>query len=161
MSWMRRTFLIAATACAASAAVAAPADEAVVLTVKRATAETVQLTMKQLLALPQHSFSARTPWYKDSVVFTGPLLRDVLKLAGVVSGTELQATALDEYRISIPFEDAQRFQVIAATQINGQTLTRRDKGPLFIVYPFDSAPELQSVRYYERSIWQLKALDVK
>jgi hypothetical protein len=37
----------------------------------------------------------------------------------------------------------------------------RTKGPLFIVYPFDAAKELQSSTYYERSIWQLKAIEVE
>jgi len=29
------------------------------------------------------------------------------------------------------------------------------------VYPYDSKAELQAVRFYERSIWQLKALRVE
>jgi hypothetical protein len=37
----------------------------------------------------------------------------------------------------------------------------RDKGPLFIVYPFDSRSDLRSERYYSRSAWQLRALEVK
>ena len=37
----------------------------------------------------------------------------------------------------------------------------REKGPLFVVYPFDDSSELRSSTYYERSIWQLKALDVQ
>jgi hypothetical protein len=37
----------------------------------------------------------------------------------------------------------------------------REKGPLFIIYPFDSAPELKNARYYSRSAWQLKAIEVR
>jgi hypothetical protein len=37
----------------------------------------------------------------------------------------------------------------------------RTKGPLFIVYPFDSKAELRSATYYERSAWQLKSLTVE
>jgi hypothetical protein len=32
---------------------------------------------------------------------------------------------------------------------------------LFIVYPFDAKKELQQKTYYERSIWQLKAIEVE
>jgi hypothetical protein len=53
------------------------------------------------------------------------------------------------------------FDVILAHQINGETLTPKNKGPLFIVYPLDSKPELQTVRVYERMVWQLKALRVE
>jgi hypothetical protein len=53
------------------------------------------------------------------------------------------------------------YDVILAHQMNGTTLTAKNKGPLFIVYPYDSKPELQTVRFYERSIWQLKSLQVE
>ena len=37
----------------------------------------------------------------------------------------------------------------------------RDKGPLFIVYPYDSDEVLRSERYYNRSAWQLKSLEIE
>jgi hypothetical protein len=37
----------------------------------------------------------------------------------------------------------------------------RDKGPLFIVYPYDSKPELKSQTYYGRSAWQLAKLIIE
>ena len=37
----------------------------------------------------------------------------------------------------------------------------RDKGPLFVVYPYDSDPELRSQKFYSRSAWQVKSLIVK
>jgi len=107
--------------------------------------------------LPQHSFVTKTPWYKKPVQFTGPLLRDVLA-AVQVKGRMIHAVALDDYQVSIPFSDATQFDVILAHTMDGETLTPKNKGPLFVVYPYDSKPELQAVRFYERSIWQLKAL---
>lgn len=116
--------------------------------------------MTFLKALPQHSFVAQTPWYKKPVKFTGPLLRDVLA-AAKVKGTVIHAVALDEYRAQIPFSDAQQYDMILAHQMDGETLTTKNKGPLFIVYPYDSKPELQAIRFYERSLWQLKSLQVE
>ena len=116
--------------------------------------------MKFLKSLPQRSFVTKTPYYKDAVKFTGPLLRDVLA-AAKVKGELMNAIALDDYQIKIPFSDAMDFDVILAHQINGETLTPKNKGPLFIVYPLDSKPELQTVRVYERMVWQLKALRVE
>ena len=116
-------------------------------------------SLKFLKSLPQQTFVAKTPWYQDLVKFTGPLLRDVLA-AAKVKGKFIHATALDDYRTSIPFSDAQDYDVVLAHQMNGETLTPKNKGPLFIVYPYDSKPELQTVRFYERSAWQLKSLQV-
>lgn len=116
--------------------------------------------MSFLKSLPQHTFVAQTPWYKKPVKFTGPLLRDVLA-AAKVKGTMIHAIALDEYRAQIPFSDAQQYDMILAHQMDGETLTAKNKGPLFVVYPYDSKPELQAIRFYERSIWQLKSLQVE
>lgn len=132
-----------------------------VLTITQAQAPETSLSLETLLALPQHSFKTKTPWYPEPVVFSGPLLRDVLKAAGVTQGQRISAVALDEYKVLIPFSDATQFDVILAHRLNGQALTRRDKGPLFVVYPFDSDPALQSVKFYERSIWQLRTLHIQ
>jgi len=75
-----------------------------------------------------------------------------------VKGQVIHAVALDDYQASIPFSDAEKFDVILAHTMDGENLTPKNKGPLFVVYPYDSKPELQTVRFYERSIWQLKAL---
>ena len=122
------------------------------------TAATFDLAM--LERLPQHSFTTRTPWDKQAVKFTGPLLRDVLA-AAKASGNTLNALALNDYKTAIPFEDAQRHDVIVAHKMNGEAIPVRTKGPLFIIYPFDAKPELQSVRFYERSAWQLKSIVIE
>ena len=113
--------------------------------------------MAMLAALPQHSFTTKTPWYAGPRKFTGPLLRDVLAAAGA-QGKTIEALAINDYKVSIPMEDAQRFDVLLARLLDDQPMALRDKGPLFIVYPFDADAQLRSSIYYSRSAWQLKAL---
>jgi hypothetical protein len=43
---------------------------------------------------------------------------------------------------------------------NGNPMPLRDKGPLWIVYPFDSSSDFQSETIYSRSIWQLNRIAV-
>ena len=45
--------------------------------------------------------------------------------------------------------------------MNGEPIPVKTKGPLFIVYPYDSKKELQSTVFYERSAWQLKSITVE
>ena len=116
--------------------------------------------MAMIEKLPQHSFTTRTPWYDKPVKFTGPLLADVLT-AAKASGTTVSAVAINDYKINIPVEDIARRGVLMARLIDEQPIPVRSKGPLFVVYPFDSATELRSSVYYERSIWQLKALEIQ
>ena len=117
-------------------------------------------SMEMLEKLPQRSFTTKTPWYPKAVTFTGPLLRDVLAAAGA-SGKQISARALDDYKTLLPMSDAQNFDVILARQIDGKNLTIREKGPLFIVFPYDSKPELQGQVYLDRSAWQLKSLTIE
>ncbi len=116
--------------------------------------------MAMLEKLPQHSFSTGTPWHNGAVRFTGPLLRDVLAAAGA-SGSKLVAVALNDYKTEIPFSDAAQHDVIIARLTNDKPMPVRDKGPLFIVYPFDSKAELKAETFYNRSAWQLHQLQVQ
>ncbi|MCY1377219.1 hypothetical protein D9M69_647770 [compost metagenome] len=50
---------------------------------------------------------------------------------------------------------------MVARLLDDKAIPVREKGPLFVVYNFDSAAELRTSTYYERSIWQLKALEVQ
>lgn len=121
--------------------------------------DVARFDMKMLEALPQQTFTTRTPWYDKPVKFTGPLLADVLA-AVKASGASVNAIAINDYKISIPMGDT-KFKPIVARLLDDQPMPVREKGPLFVVYPFDSSAELRSSTYYERSIWQLKTLEVQ
>jgi hypothetical protein len=75
-------------------------------------------------------------------------------------GTLLKATALNDYEVSLPFEDATRHGAFLATRLDGQLLRVRDRGPLWILYPWSSRQELNTATYRERSIWQLRQIEV-
>ena len=119
-----------------------------------------EFDMKMLEKLPQRTFTTQTPWYATPVSFTGPLLRDVLAAAGA-KGSKIVATALNDYKTDIPFDDAVKFDTIVARLMNDKPMPVREKGPLFIVYPFDTKPELRTEIYYNRSAWQLSGLKVQ
>jgi hypothetical protein len=111
-------------------------------------------------ALPQKSFVTETPWTKGPVKFTGPLLSDVLKAVNA-SGVNIKALALNDYKVNIPVEDTRKFGIILARQMDGKMLTVRDKGPLFVMYPFEQFPELKTSVYFSRCIWQLQSISVE
>ena len=116
--------------------------------------------MAMLEKLPQRSFATRTPWYPAPRTFTGPLLRDVLAAAGA-SGTQLRLIALNDFKVGMPVSDTKKFDVIVACLLDGQPMAVREKGPLFVIYPYDSSAELQSELYFGRSAWQLRTIEVQ
>ena len=107
--------------------------------------DTAVFDMAMLARLPQASFSVHSPWFKQARKFTGPLLRDVVAAAGG-HGSQLRAVALNDYRVDLPLDD--------------KPMAVRDKGPLFIIYPFDQHAELRNPVYYSRCAWQLKAIEL-
>ena len=122
--------------------------------------EGVELDLEMLEALPQHTLVTATPWYRDVRSFRGPLLRDVLKLVGA-KGDRLIVTALNDYQSEAPIQDSLQYPVILALSMNGKPLSVRDKGPSFIVYPFDQHPELKSDSIYTRCVWQIKTIHLE
>ncbi|UTW10558.1 hypothetical protein [Marinobacterium rhizophilum] len=115
--------------------------------------------MAMLEQLPQYSFVTSTPWFPQPHKFSGPLMRDILTKVGA-TGETLTAIALNDYKVSIPMDNSTRFNLIVATHKDDKFMTVREKGPLFVLYPFDSDSETQSQVYYDRSIWQLKAIHI-
>jgi hypothetical protein len=70
-------------------------------------------------------------------------------------------TALNDYSTEIPISDLSDHNVILSLKRNGEYMPVSDKGPLFIIYPFDSKPELKSQTYYGRSAWQVAKISVR
>ena len=83
-----------------------------------------------------------------------------MELVGA-KGTVLSVTALNDYTTEIPIEDFTKYNVILAIKMNGQYMRVRDKGPLFIVYPYESNKELDNQVYYSRSAWQISKMVVE
>jgi hypothetical protein len=142
-----------------------PAAGKVILTINgkvgdKNTANAAVFDLAMLEKLPQQNFTTLTPWDKKPIKFTGPLLRDVLA-AAKADGITIKAAALNDYQTSIPLSDAKKFDVIVAHKMNDEAIPVKTKGPLFIVYPFDTQAELRSTVYYERSAWQLKSMTIE
>ena len=114
----------------------------------------------RLERLPQVTVRTETPWTKGIVEFEGPLLRDLLHLVGA-RGTVLEAKALDAYTVEIPASDANEHEVILAIRKNGKAMPVRERGPLWIIYPWSDDSGLSKEIYFRRSIWQLESLTVR
>lgn len=142
-----------------------PATGKVILTIsgkiqEKNSAAGAQFDLAMIEKLPQQTFSTMTPWDKNPIKFTGPLLRDLLA-AVKAQGSTIKAAALNDYMTSIPMDDASKFDVIVAHRMNDEAIPVKTKGPLFIIYPFDTRKELHSTVYYGRSAWQLKSMTVE
>lgn len=115
--------------------------------------------LAMLEALAGRSATMETPWTTGPTTFEGPLLAAVIEAAGG-HGKRLLVKALNDYSAEIPIEDAIAYDTILALKMNGATMSVRDKGPLFLIYPFDKNPEIYNEKYFSRSVWQIREIEV-
>jgi len=116
--------------------------------------------MALLRALPQTSFSTKTPWYPQPRKFTGVLVRDLLEAVGS-KPTTIRATALNDYRADMPADELVRNGAMVACLLDDEPMPVREKGPLVIIFPFSDRPELRTAVHYSRAVWQLKGLELR
>lgn len=163
---MRLLTLLASSLLFASTALALDTPKGpVILTVKgnlshANVGNTAQFDLEMLEKLEGRSGKMRTPWTEGETNFSGPFLRAILKEAGA-TGTKLQLKALNDYFAEVPIEDAEKLDTILATRQDGKPMSVREKGPLFMIYPFDKDPALYNERYFSRSVWQIKEIEVQ
>lgn len=119
-----------------------------------------QFDRAMLESLGLVTIETTTPWFEGKVKFEGVSLDKLMKQVEA-KGERVSVIALNDYATEIPMEDFSKYNVILALKRNGEYMPVRDKGPLFIVYPYDSNPELKSQTYYARSAWQVAKIEVK
>lgn len=140
-----------------------PAGE-VVLTVAGAVdrpnaGDVAAFDMAMLAGLPATSFRTTTIWNDGTQWFEGVLLRDLIAAVGA-RGRTIRAVALNDYAVELPMSDATDGCALVAYARNGAPMTVRAKGPLWIVYNYDSDPKYRTEVIYSRSIWQLARLEI-
>jgi hypothetical protein len=147
----------------AQAPLAAPSGK-VILTISGLVGTTNQpgvaaFDLQMLEALGVEAFETMTPWYATKVKFEGVAMTKILRAVSA-KGQKLSVAALNDYKTEIPVEDFEKYNVILALKRDGNYMPVSDKGPLFIVYPFDAHPELKSQKFYGRSAWQVAKIAV-
>lgn len=163
----------AAVACLAVLALATPLraattddEEPPILTVTGAISPpdggggSVEFSLDSLEGIGTVELVTETPFTKGPVNFKGVPLRLLLERVGA-KGQTVHAVALNDYAVDVPAEDATRFDVLLATRVDDRPLPIREKGPIWLVYPWSRHPELASPVYQARSIWQVRTLEVR
>lgn len=152
--------MLAAAAASLAIGVAAQAGshEGTLLTVT-GKGDPVEYDRAALEALGSETITTTTIWTEGVQNFTGVPLHVFVESLGLTEGT-LLASAVNDYTIQFPVADALQAGPMIAYLLNGEPMSVRDKGPLWIVYPYDSNPDFQSEIAYSRSIWQLNRIEV-
>jgi len=115
--------------------------------------------LEMLKSLPAREITTSSIWYEGTRTFVGVPL-DILLDAINADGTTLKAVAVNAYAVTIPIDEGLSDGPILAYLMDGMEMPLRDKGPLWVVYPYDSDAKFRNEIIYGRSIWQLERLEV-
>ena len=140
----------------AAPAVVQAETTSVVLSIEKGERE-YRLTLEDIKAFTPVTFETETIWTHGVQSFEGVRLKDLLDSINISNG-QLRAIAVNDYAVNIPVADAVSDGPIIAYKQNGAEMSRRRKGPLWIVYPYDDKKSYQTETVYSRSIWQLDRL---
>jgi hypothetical protein len=120
----------------------------------------MRFDMALLESLPKSKIDTQNPWEKGVVSYEGVLLRDLLDYLDA-NGNVLSIIALNDFRADISTADTRSIDIVLAYKRNGEYMPVRDKGPLFVVFPFTDNPSLAVESRFAQSVWQVTRITVK
>ena len=113
---------------------------------------------EMLETLGLETIKTATPWHTGEVRFEGFAEEADGQRRRV--GENRESHRPERLRDDDPHRRLRKYGTILALKRDGQYMPIRDKGPLFIIYPYDSDPNLRSQMYYARSARQVKRLEI-
>ncbi|NYZ11115.1 hypothetical protein HL658_01020 [Azospirillum sp. RWY-5-1] len=120
----------------------------------------VRLAPSDLEAAGVTAIVTATPWSVPASRFEGPRLDALLTALGARGG-EVVLSALDGYSVTLPRGLLERYGAILAMRQDGRPLSVRDRGPYWLMFPFDDHAELRNDRHYYQAIWQVNRIEVR
>jgi hypothetical protein len=153
------------TLCAVALALVAPFlvaeralsnDAPVVLTIHPAQGTPpIEPTDADLMALTQTSFVTSTLWTAERHSFSGPSLHRVLAQFGAEPSAPVKLVAANDYAVTLEPEMIGEQYLIIANRLDDAPFSIREKGPLWVMFPFDQKAEFKTELHYSLSVWQL------
>lgn len=121
----------------------------------------LDFTLSELQALTQADMTTAHPWSAEPRRYRGvdmiSLLNNLFSQKNILS---LQLEALNDFSVVVNWDQISSYSPILAWQENKQTMSLRNKGPLWLILPFDQVPQIQQADFLHFMIWQLRVIRV-
>ena len=136
------------------------ADDAVLTFSGKVPGGAVTLTRDEIAKLPQRELTEQPTSFPAPMTFKGPLLAEVLKLAGA-TGSDITLSAADDYKVDITGEEMTKYNPILAIEKDGVRMAPDDFGPFFVMWPFKEKPEIDIELFQAKAIWTVMKIEVR
>lgn len=115
---------------------------------------TARFDLEKLESLGMVEIRTESPWTDGMATFQGVPISALVDFVGA-SGSQVRFLALDDYTVTIPISDFDAYQPILATRRDGEPMRIRDRGPIWVIYPWSDYPQIQNEENYAKAIWQV------
>lgn len=122
--------------------------------------QTQHWTLSEIIDKADMNVITKTPWTDGLVTFRGVSSRQLLALVDKPKA-DIKVTALNDYWAVIPYEDIVKYNPIFAVMQNQQTMSIRDKGPIWVIYPLTQHNELNNEVLHSRMVWQVASIELQ
>jgi len=130
-----------------------------ILTIKGVAPQDVSFTLNELQALPSDKVTTETIWTDTPHTYTTVSFKTLFEhLKSDPKGKTLTMVALNDYFIKVEIDTLIEHNAFIAYAMDGKEMRIRDKGPLWVLYPFSDKPAINIPPFQAHSIWQLKAI---
>lgn len=121
----------------------------------------LDFTLSELQALTQADVTTAHPWNTQAQHYRGIDLTALLEQLFVNQQIRsLNLEGLNGFSMALEWTKINKYSPILAWQENGQLMSRRNKGPLWLMLPFDQVPELKQADFLHYMVWQLRTIRV-
>ncbi|PXA71078.1 oxidoreductase [Vibrio sp. 11986-1-5] len=122
--------------------------------------QTQHWTLSEMIDKADMNVITKTPWTDGLVTFRGVSSRYILELVDKPKA-DIKVTALNDYWAVIPYEDIVKYNPILAVMQNKQTMSIRDKGPIWVIYPLTQYNQLNNEVLHSRMVWQVASIELQ
>ena len=121
----------------------------------------LDFTLSELQALAQAEVITAHPWSAEVHHYQGIDLAALLKLLFADKEIKnLNLEGLNGFSMALEWSKISDFSPILAFQEDGNLMSRRNKGPLWLMLAYDQAPKVQQADFLHYMVWQLRTIRV-
>lgn len=117
------------------------------------------ITVSDLEKLLTTEYEVHDPYLGSPVVYQGVLLREFVKAYGQPETVFLKIRAIDDYKAEFSKDEWHQWDIMLATRMAGKQMGLREKGPVKIVMPYDTAKEMNQTLFNPKWIWQINRIE--
>ncbi|MBM7456876.1 hypothetical protein HNR62_002778 [Oceanisphaera litoralis] len=123
--------------------------------------ERLDFTLSELQAMPQSDITTVHPWVNRPHHYRGvDLNRLMARLFGHRRVATLYLESLNGFSVAVDWPQVSPFAPILAWQDDGKVISRRNKGPLWLMLPYDAVPRVRQADFLHFMAWQLRVIRV-